>query len=367
MRVVKPEKKTEFYPNVAQAAWGLFCARKACGGVLRFDKAGVGGFRADASDAGKASGSATSGVRGLNLGGGAPSAVIAVLDSAAECEFFYSKLKYFLMLEGVSFDIKILPDPSRGADSQAARFDAMCERIGTLRALASATGGAGSGGAGIAGRAKTGGTETNNAGASGAKINGAGENGAKIGGTGSPAIGAERPLLFVVATAESLFAPAPNPSVGEPLELSKGLKISPAKVAEKLVAFGYYNETLCEAPGQFAVRGGIIDVYPVSADAPVRLDFFGDEIDSVSKFDPNTQLADSKIYSTTIDSVPDSENAAFPKRGVRRRGAQGVRRNFRPRRRFVHGGFVARDALGNFRGFRGKNFPRRADSGNRRD
>ena len=325
MRVVKPEKKTEFYPNVAQAAWGLFCARNACGGVLRSDKADVGGFRADASDAGKASGSATSGARGLNLGGGASSAVIAVLDSAAECEFFYSKLKYFLTLEGVSFDIKILPDPSRGADSQAARFDAMCERIGTLRALASATGGAGSGGdtvargekiagAGIAGRAKTGGlgtggTETNNAGASGAKINGAGENGAKIGGTGSPAIGAERPLLFVVATAESLFAPAPNPSVGEPLELSKGLKISPAKVAEKLVAFGYYNETLCEAPGQFAVRGGIIDVYPVSADAPVRLDFFGDEIDSVSKFDPNTQLADSKIYSTTIDSVPDSENA----------------------------------------------------------
>ena len=255
MRVVKPEKKTEFYPNVAQAAWGLFCARKACGGVLRFDKAGVGGFRADASDAGKASGSATSGARGLNLGGGAPSAVIAVLDSAAECEFFYSKLKYFLTLEGVSFDIKILPDPSRGADSQAARFDAMCERIGTLRALASATGGAGSGGdtvargekiagAGIAGRAKTGGlgtvgTETNNAGASGAKINSAGANGSKTVGAGSPAIGAERPLLFVVATAESLFAPAPNPSVGEPLELSKGLKISPAKVAEKLVAFGY--------------------------------------------------------------------------------------------------------------------------------
>lgn len=323
MRVVKPEKKTEFYPNVAQAAWGLFCARKACSGVLRSDGASVGGFCADASDAGKASGSANSGARGSNSGdlrGGAPSAVVAVLDSAAECEFFYSKLKYFLTLEGVSFDIKILPDPSRGADSQAARFDAMCERIGTLRALASATGGAGSGsdtvargekiaGAGIAGRAKTGGTETNRAGASGAKINGAGANGAKTVGAGSPAVGAERPLLFVVATAESLFAPAPNPSVGEPLELSKGLKISPAKVAEKLVAFGYYNETLCEAPGHFAVRGGIIDVYPVSADAPVRLDFFGDEIDSVSKFDPNTQLADSKIYSTTIDPVPDSENA----------------------------------------------------------
>ena len=66
---------------------------------------------------------------------------------------------------------------------------------------------------------------------------------------------------------------------------------------------------MCEAPGQFAVRGGIVDVYPVSADAPVRIDFFGDEVDSVRKFDPDTQLADQKIDSVSIDPVPEINGA----------------------------------------------------------
>lgn len=55
---------------------------------------------------------------------------IAVLDSAAECEFFYPKLKYFLELDGKPFEIRMLPGPPRAADSDAARFDAACERIG---------------------------------------------------------------------------------------------------------------------------------------------------------------------------------------------------------------------------------------------
>lgn len=218
MRTVYPQSNSVFYPDVAQPAWGVLCAR-----IARESQAKL---------------------------------TIAVLDSPAECEFFYAKLKYFLGLDGKNFDIRILPDPSRGADCDAARFDALCERVSTLQAIAN------------------------------------------VGKSASP--------LFVVATPQALFAPAPNPSANRSFEIKKGQKISPQQLRETLVGFGYYNEILCEAPGQFAVRGGIVDIYPISADAPLRIDFFGDEIDALRKFDPNTQLADAKVFSATIDPIPDS-------------------------------------------------------------
>src|ERR1700735_3462876 len=51
-------------------------------------------------------------------------------------------------------------------------------------------------------------------------------------------------------------------------------------------------------PGQFARRGGILDVYSPEADRPVRVDFFGDEIESIRKFDPETQRS-----STALDEA----------------------------------------------------------------
>lgn len=222
MRVARPQKNnSSFYPDVPQAAWGYFCAR-----IARENRGKI---------------------------------VLAVLDSAAECEFFYPKLKYFLSLDGKPFDVRMLPEPPPSSSSDAAGFDIACERVGTLRAMAAA--------------------------------------------------GESDRQTFVIATAESLFAPAPNPGIASSIAISRGVKISPAALRENLVKFGYYNETLCEAPGQFAVRGGIVDVYPVSADAPVRIDFFGDEVDSVRKFDPDTQLADQKIDSVSIDPVPEINGA----------------------------------------------------------
>ncbi len=63
---------------------------------------------------------------------------------------------------------------------------------------------------------------------------------------------------------------------------------------------GYDHEIVCEAPGQYSVRGGLVDVYPFNGDAPLRIDFFGDEVESIRRFDPATQRTIDSVDSATI-------------------------------------------------------------------
>jgi len=72
------------------------------------------------------------------------------------------------------------------------------------------------------------------------------------------------------------------------LRLELGQTITPAEVVARLVGAGYARADIPEGAGQFALRGGILDIHPVSAAAPVRLEFWGDQIDSVALFDPLT-------------------------------------------------------------------------------
>jgi transcription-repair coupling factor (superfamily II helicase) len=72
-----------------------------------------------------------------------------------------------------------------------------------------------------------------------------------------------------------------------------------------LVNYGYVREERTEAPGQFTVRGGIIDYYDATQKTPLRVEFYGDEIDSVRTFDPDSQLSLEKAESFTVFSVDD--------------------------------------------------------------
>ena len=58
---------------------------------------------------------------------------------------------------------------------------------------------------------------------------------------------------------------------------------------EHLRIVGYSQVDVVEMPGEFAHRGGLLDVYPPELDRPVRIELFGDEIESIRKFDPGTQ------------------------------------------------------------------------------
>ena len=71
--------------------------------------------------------------------------------------------------------------------------------------------------------------------------------------------------------------------------IKSGDIIEISSLCEKLISAGYTRSELCEGKGQFSIRGGIFDIFPISAKSPVRIEFWGDEIDSISYFDIESQ------------------------------------------------------------------------------
>ena len=84
------------------------------------------------------------------------------------------------------------------------------------------------------------------------------------------------------------------------LNLEVGNTINPQELVGKLVQSGYTRDTIVNKTGEFAVRGFIIDVFPVESDTAVRIEFFDDEIESIRYFDCDTQKSLSSISSILI-------------------------------------------------------------------
>ncbi|WP_345933999.1 DEAD/DEAH box helicase [Granulicella sp. WH15] len=79
------------------------------------------------------------------------------------------------------------------------------------------------------------------------------------------------------------------------LRLKVGEEYLPEMLVEHLLSVGYTRVDVVEMPGQVTARGGIVDVYSPEQERPVRIDFFGDEIESIRKFDPETQRSSSHL------------------------------------------------------------------------
>ncbi len=73
------------------------------------------------------------------------------------------------------------------------------------------------------------------------------------------------------------------------ITLSADMEISQEDIVKRLLAAGYSRCDLIEGAGQFSVRGGIVDIFPPSSSAPCRIELWGDTIDSISRFDLDTQ------------------------------------------------------------------------------
>src|SRR5271167_2845387 len=71
--------------------------------------------------------------------------------------------------------------------------------------------------------------------------------------------------------------------------IRRGEMVDPERLIEHLCTVGYNQVDVVEMPGEFAQRGGLLDVYPPELDRPVRIELFGDEVESIRKFDPGTQ------------------------------------------------------------------------------
>ena len=90
------------------------------------------------------------------------------------------------------------------------------------------------------------------------------------------------------------------------LKLSVGEKLSLDFVNEMLFEYNFKREDFVTEPGEFSVRGGIIDVFSFSNDEPYRIEFFGDEVDSIRTFDVETQLSSERLKKISI--MPNVEN-----------------------------------------------------------
>ncbi len=74
---------------------------------------------------------------------------------------------------------------------------------------------------------------------------------------------------------------------------------------ESLVGFGFERTDFVYEPGQFAVRGGILDIYSFGNEKPYRLELFGNEVDSIRIFDPESQLSERRLLQVQI--IPNIE------------------------------------------------------------
>ncbi|MES2200876.1 MAG: transcription-repair coupling factor [candidate division FCPU426 bacterium] len=98
------------------------------------------------------------------------------------------------------------------------------------------------------------------------------------------------PLVMVVSLPALLQRQvAPEALVGASLSLTRGGQFPMDMLAKRLVALGYRREASVEEPGQFSVRGGILDLAPPDTDHPLRLEFDGDTLESLRAFDPVSQ------------------------------------------------------------------------------
>ncbi|MEI3130656.1 MAG: hypothetical protein V8S89_07720 [Oscillospiraceae bacterium] len=89
------------------------------------------------------------------------------------------------------------------------------------------------------------------------------------------------------------------------ITLHCGMQLEPAALARRLLASGYTRGSLVEGVGQFAMRGGIVDVFSPARDAPVRIEFFGDEVDTMGQFDAQTQRRTENLEALTILPVAE--------------------------------------------------------------
>jgi transcription-repair coupling factor (superfamily II helicase) len=107
--------------------------------------------------------------------------------------------------------------------------------------------------------------------------------------------------LIVTSVAALLQRTFPRQAISERTRtLTRGERIDPLDLVEWLETQGYEPEAQVTQKGEIALRGGILDAYPITSPWPVRMEFFGDELESLRHFDPLTQISREEITGVTI-------------------------------------------------------------------
>ena len=120
--------------------------------------------------------------------------------------------------------------------------------------------------------------------------------------TTSPSAIANRPSPIVVTNVLALLQRTFPPAdlVQRARALRRGTRIEPLDLVEWLEQQGYEPEAQVTTKGELSLRGGILDLFPPTCPWPVRLEFFGDELESLREFDPLTQISREEIPEVTL-------------------------------------------------------------------
>lgn len=141
----------------------------------------------------------------------------------------------------------------------------------------------------------------------------------------------------ICASTEAVMQPTipAEKLISSGIEISTGQEINITEFAKKLVANGYQRCEKVEGASQFSVRGAIIDVFPVQTEKPVRIELWGDEIDTISYFETDTQRRTENIDSVEIPPASEilydnnelADNIESLIKKVRGKRAETVREN----------------------------------------
>src|SRR5580698_4800109 len=112
---------------------------------------------------------------------------------------------------------------------------------------------------------------------------------------------------MLVTYPEAIFEKVVLPQTlsGNIIQLKSGDSIDLNGLMEKFVDYGFQRTDFVYEPGQFALRGGILDIYSFGNEKPYRVELFGNEVDSIRIFDPQTQLSERKLLQVSI--IPNIE------------------------------------------------------------
>ena len=119
------------------------------------------------------------------------------------------------------------------------------------------------------------------------------------------------PFVLVAPALAAMQGVIPTLGTVPALHLESGVELAPDALAERLVDLGYARADVVEHRGEFAVRGGVVDVFPGTARRPIRSEYWGDQIESLREFIPSTQLSSEKVdhaeVSPVRELIPDDD------------------------------------------------------------
>ena len=107
-------------------------------------------------------------------------------------------------------------------------------------------------------------------------------------------------ILVTSVEAISELVPLPETVSDETLVVRIGEEVPPEELMDRLTGQGFEPVEFVSEPGELALRGGILDVYPFAGGYPIRLEFFGDEVDQIREFDPQTQRSVSRLEAARL-------------------------------------------------------------------